>query len=141
MENGSITTPEQFKDDMILTFANAMKYNPPEHDVHKMAKSLNEMFVQKWEKEEDSIKQKWRLESSGGTHTPSLSGVHTSESIGPISITSYIETADNLQHVGTGKRLLDSDFKDDTPMTYEEKREVILCISKLAFLFFDFITA
>jgi hypothetical protein len=24
-----------------------------------------------------------------------------------------------------GKRLLESDFKDDSPMTYEEKREVV----------------
>ena len=82
MDNGNITTPEQFKEDMILTFANAMKYNPPEHDVHKMAKALNELFVQKWEKEEETIKQKWRLESSGGHHTPSVPGVHASESVG-----------------------------------------------------------
>jgi hypothetical protein len=84
MDNGTITTPEQFKDDVILTFANAMKYNPPEHDVHKMAKSLNELFVQKWEKEEDSIKQKWRLEANGGTHIPSAPGQHTSEPIGRV---------------------------------------------------------
>ena len=81
MDSGAMTTPEQFKDDMMLTFANAMKYNPPEHDVHKMAKALNELFVSKWEKEEDSIKQKWRLESSGGHHTPSAPGAH-SESVG-----------------------------------------------------------
>lgn len=111
MDNGTITTPEQFKDDVILTFANAMKYNPPEHDVHKMAKSLNELFVQKWEKEEDSIKQKWRLEANGGTHIPSAPGQHTSEPI--------------------GKRLLDTDFKDDTPMTYEEKRELSANMNKL----------
>jgi uncharacterized protein YpuA (DUF1002 family) len=64
MDNGTITTPEQFRDDMILTFANAMKYNPPENDVYKIAKSVNELFVQEWEKWEDSIKQKWRLKSS-----------------------------------------------------------------------------
>ncbi len=82
MDSGAMTTPEQFKDDMLLTFANAMKYNPPEHDVHKMAKALSELFVSKWEKEEDSIKQKWRLESSGGHHTPSAPGAHSSESVG-----------------------------------------------------------
>jgi len=111
MDSGAMTTPEQFKDDMLLTFANAMKYNPPEHDVHKMAKALSELFVSKWEKEEDSIKQKWRMESSGGHHTPSAPGAHSSESV--------------------GKRLMESDFKDDSPMTYEEKRELSANMNKL----------
>ncbi|KAJ1475073.1 Bromodomain-containing protein [Baffinella frigidus] len=39
---GQIHTPEQFKDDVMLTFANAMRYNPAAHDVHVMAKTLSD---------------------------------------------------------------------------------------------------
>ena len=86
MDNGNISNPDQFKDDVLLTFNNAMKYNPPEHDVHKMAKVLYDLFMSKWEKEEEIIKQKWRMESGGGV-TPSHPGSHASESFGkPLTV-------------------------------------------------------
>eukprot|EP01018_Ginkgo_biloba_P013705 Gb_30202 [translate_table: standard] len=42
------TSPRDFASDVRLTFANAMKYNPPGNDVHIMADTLNKMFEEKW---------------------------------------------------------------------------------------------
>nr|XP_043621102.1 transcription factor GTE12 [Erigeron canadensis] len=39
---------EAFAVDVRLTFANAMKYNPPENYVHSMAKELNLLFERRW---------------------------------------------------------------------------------------------
>lgn len=60
MENGQITNPEQFKEDTLLTFQNAMKYNPPTNDVHIMAKTLVDYFHSKWDHQEAAIMDKWR---------------------------------------------------------------------------------
>eukprot|EP00282_Hemiselmis_andersenii_P026421 CAMPEP_0172010114 /NCGR_PEP_ID=MMETSP1041-20130122/7555_1 /TAXON_ID=464988 /ORGANISM="Hemiselmis andersenii, Strain CCMP439" /LENGTH=122 /DNA_ID=CAMNT_0012664449 /DNA_START=19 /DNA_END=383 /DNA_ORIENTATION=+ len=65
MENNKITSPEQFKEDMMTTFQNAMRYNPANHDVHIMAKTLMELFHNKWDSQEDAIMQKWRYETTG----------------------------------------------------------------------------
>ncbi|XP_066339479.1 transcription factor GTE12-like [Miscanthus floridulus] len=47
---------EEFAADVRLTFSNAMKYNPPENDVHKVAKELNVIFDSEWE----SVQRKFR---------------------------------------------------------------------------------
>jgi hypothetical protein len=36
-------------------------YNPPAHDVHIMAKTMQELFVAKWEPQEGAIMEKWRI--------------------------------------------------------------------------------
>ncbi|EKX49800.1 hypothetical protein GUITHDRAFT_67457 [Guillardia theta CCMP2712] len=43
LDNGTITNPEEFKTNVVLTFDNAMRYNPSNHDVHIMAKTLKEV--------------------------------------------------------------------------------------------------
>lgn len=48
------STPMEFAEDVRLTFANAMKYNPPSNDVHFMALTLKQLFESKWK----SIEQK-----------------------------------------------------------------------------------
>ncbi|KAL3507440.1 hypothetical protein ACH5RR_032822 [Cinchona calisaya] len=41
-------TAEEFAFDVKLTFSNAMLYNPPDHDVHVMAKQLQCIFIRRW---------------------------------------------------------------------------------------------
>jgi len=41
-------SPQQFFDDVQLTFRNAMLYNPPGTDVHRMAKKLAKFFEKRW---------------------------------------------------------------------------------------------
>lgn len=41
-------TPMEFAEDVRLTFANAMKYNPPGNDVHYMAVNMSQFFEGKW---------------------------------------------------------------------------------------------
>ncbi|XP_031256799.1 transcription factor GTE10 isoform X1 [Pistacia vera] len=49
---------EEFVADVRLTFSNAMLYNPPENNVHKMAEELNDLFLMKWK----SLEDKWTHE-------------------------------------------------------------------------------
>ncbi|KAL3820197.1 hypothetical protein ACJIZ3_006102 [Penstemon smallii] len=46
---------EEFASDVRLTFSNAMTYNPPEGDVHKIAKFLNVNFSMKWKSLESKL--------------------------------------------------------------------------------------
>lgn len=49
---------DEFVADVRLTFSNAMLYNPPENNVHKMAQELNNLFDIKWK----SLEEKWSSE-------------------------------------------------------------------------------
>jgi hypothetical protein len=49
---------KEFADDIRLTFSNAMLYNPPTNNVHKMAEELNGIFETSWKALED----KWNHE-------------------------------------------------------------------------------
>lgn len=50
---------DEFAADVRLTFANAMKYNPPNNDFHLMAKRLDNTFNQRWK----LLEGKWKSES------------------------------------------------------------------------------
>ncbi|XP_070051551.1 transcription factor GTE12 isoform X1 [Nicotiana tomentosiformis] len=50
---------DAFAADVRLTFANAMKYNPPNNDFHLMAKRLDNIFNQRWK----LLEGKWKSES------------------------------------------------------------------------------
>ncbi|XP_059289748.1 transcription factor GTE12-like [Lycium ferocissimum] len=50
---------DEFAADVRLTFANAMKYNPPSNDFHLMAKRLDNAFNQRWK----LLEGKWKSES------------------------------------------------------------------------------
>ena len=47
---------EEFAADVRLTFSNAMTYNPPNNDVHLMAKELNKIFERKWKDLDKKLK-------------------------------------------------------------------------------------
>lgn len=48
-------SPNEFAEDVRLTFRNAMTYNPPGHDVYVMAEELWYIFEDKWEAIESEI--------------------------------------------------------------------------------------
>mmetsp|Transcript_10114 Transcript_10114/g.15830 ORF Transcript_10114/g.15830 Transcript_10114/m.15830 type:complete len:130 (-) Transcript_10114:575-964(-) len=66
LEAGLIAHPQQFHDDVLLTFENAMRYNPEENDVHIMAKELKQMFLAKWETSQVGIMEKFNNEPAAG---------------------------------------------------------------------------
>mmetsp|Transcript_62736 Transcript_62736/g.91966 ORF Transcript_62736/g.91966 Transcript_62736/m.91966 type:complete len:239 (+) Transcript_62736:196-912(+) len=105
-----IDSPESFEESVMLAFENAMQYNPATHDVHVMAKALKEVFVSKWDPLKPSVIEKWRVELSGGS-TGGGGGGDAAPAV--------------------GKRLVEADFSDDRPMTYEEKRELSANMNKL----------
>jgi hypothetical protein len=57
ISNGVYDLPREFCDDVRLTFANAMKYNPQGHEVYNMAKTLRGMFESKWKTMEEKVRE------------------------------------------------------------------------------------
>ncbi|XVE51527.1 hypothetical protein DITRI_Ditri02bG0049300 [Diplodiscus trichospermus] len=60
---------EEFVADIRLTFSNAMLYNPPSNNVHKMAEEMNELFEARWK----SLEEKWNQENFKVGHGKILS--------------------------------------------------------------------
>merc|ERR1712086_233911 len=50
LDSLSYKLPEQFAIDVRLTFNNAISYNKPEHDVHKLAKDMLRQFEKEYAK-------------------------------------------------------------------------------------------
>ncbi|KAJ4901025.1 Transcription factor GTE8 [Raphanus sativus] len=48
LASGGYSSPHEFAADVRLTFANAMTYNPPGHDVHIMGDILSKLFEARW---------------------------------------------------------------------------------------------
>ncbi|CAL5062604.1 unnamed protein product [Urochloa decumbens] len=55
LTNKRYAMDSEFAADVRLTFANAMKYNPPGNDVHAVAEQLNRIFDSEWR----SVIRKW----------------------------------------------------------------------------------
>ncbi|XP_022720339.1 transcription factor GTE12-like isoform X1 [Durio zibethinus] len=60
---------QEFVADIKLTFSNAMLYNPPSNNVHKMAEEMNEFFEARWK----SLEEKWNQENFKVGHGKILS--------------------------------------------------------------------
>lgn len=48
LDKNEYTTPQEFATDIRLIFTNCYKYNPPDHDVVKMARKLQDVFEYKY---------------------------------------------------------------------------------------------
>jgi len=49
-------TPDKFRDDVFLTFNNAMRYNPSGHDLFLIARRLKTFFASKWNLQKKAIR-------------------------------------------------------------------------------------
>ncbi|KAE8703297.1 Global transcription factor group E4 [Hibiscus syriacus] len=63
-------SPREFAEDVILTFSNAMLYNPKGQDVHIMAETLLGMFEEQWAAIECKYNLNRRFESSHDNSLP-----------------------------------------------------------------------
>ena len=82
-----------------------------ETTVHAMAKLVRDFFIQKWEPIKTAVMEKWRVEQRGGSSAAGGGGGDANPAV--------------------GKRLVEADFSDERPMTYEEKRELSANMNKL----------
>ncbi|KAK4742728.1 hypothetical protein SAY87_000729 [Trapa incisa] len=67
LENNLYLGIEEFSIDVRLTFSNAMLYNPPGNEVHRMADQLNKIFESEWK----VLEVKWNIGKSK-TGLPSM---------------------------------------------------------------------
>ncbi|OMO82797.1 hypothetical protein COLO4_22813 [Corchorus olitorius] len=72
--NNTYLGVEEFVADVKLTFSNAMFYNPPANNVHKMAEEMDEFFEGKWK----SLEEKWNQENKYGRLSVRLKDVDES---------------------------------------------------------------
>lgn len=56
LNKNEYSSVDEFAAHVRLTFCNAMRYNPPENNVHLMAKELNDLFNSEW----SALEAKWR---------------------------------------------------------------------------------
>lgn len=61
--SGAYSSPMGFAADVRLTFANALKYNPPGNDVHFMAETLSKYFEVRWKPIEKKLPVTINVES------------------------------------------------------------------------------
>lgn len=80
LEDSVYSSPLDFASDVRLTFANALKYNPPGDAVHNMAKTLSRVFENKWKRIE---KKMANVDSSGMCYNKpnSPDGVYESKQV------------------------------------------------------------
>ncbi|KAL4349086.1 hypothetical protein AHAS_Ahas10G0006800 [Arachis hypogaea] len=64
LEKNIYSSIEEFATDVRLTFSNAMTYNPPNNDVHLMAKELSKVFEKKWKDLDKKLKCEDDLEKN-----------------------------------------------------------------------------
>ncbi|XLT38295.1 hypothetical protein HN873_069587 [Arachis hypogaea] len=64
LEKNIYSSIEEFATDVRLTFSNAMTYNPPNNDVHLMAKELSKVFEKKWKDLDKKLKCEEDLEKN-----------------------------------------------------------------------------
>jgi hypothetical protein len=57
LDTGVYLLPTELCEDVRLTFANALKYNPQGHDVYMMAETLRGMFESKWKAIEVKVRE------------------------------------------------------------------------------------
>lgn len=55
LNNNEYSSVDEFAAHVRLTFSNAMRYNPPDNNVHYMAKELNDLFDSEW----NALNAKW----------------------------------------------------------------------------------
>lgn len=113
LENNEYSCAEEFASDVNLTFANAMRYNPPTNEVNHMARNLDRMFRTRWK----LVVDKWNHESSSVD--------------GEIIQTESCKYAnDKTQHYG-GKSSSDTAVQMKKSMALEEKKELLKELMKM----------
>ncbi|CAK9225835.1 unnamed protein product [Sphagnum troendelagicum] len=144
--NGYYFSPTSFADDVRLTFANAMTYNPQGHDVYVMAQVLAGLFNDRWKDiarklEEEKLKIKVEEETLAlddtiamGQANPlqdiqeHLKRVETQiQSLAKSSSRPSPAVRPSLAHGGKQR----PEFVQKRPMTFEEKRELSINLEKL----------
>ncbi|CAK9273231.1 unnamed protein product [Sphagnum jensenii] len=144
--NGYYFSPTSFADDVKLTFANAMTYNPQGHDVYVMAQVLAGLFNDRWKDiarklEEEKLKIKVEEETLAlddtiamGQANPlqdiqeHLKRVETQiQSLAKSSSRPSPAVRPSLAHGGKQR----PEFVQKRPMTFEEKRELSINLEKL----------
>lgn len=78
-------SPEEFAEDVRLTFRNAMTYNPKGHEVHTLAEELLQIFDEKWPIIEAEYTLDWRSDMSRdrGLPTPTSKKTMTPRPLPP----------------------------------------------------------
>ncbi|CAM6044778.1 unnamed protein product [Sphagnum compactum] len=141
--NGFYSSPISFADDVRLTFANAMTYNPQGHDVYVMAQVLLGLFNDRWKDiarklDEENLKIKVEEETlalddstSMGQTNNSLHDLHEHLKRVETQIQSLAKTRPSPAVRSSAQAKPRPDDVEKRPMTFEEKRKLSVNLESL----------
>ncbi|KAK4364059.1 hypothetical protein RND71_015417 [Anisodus tanguticus] len=131
LETNRYTSPEEFAEDVRLTFQNAMTYNPKGQDVYMMAEQLSKIFEEKWAPIEADYMRELRLLTDSGGKVGSKRTLDRSESTtNPVGSKTKSVTLPQ-----SGRTLIPKKPKAKDPnkrdMTYDEKQKLSTSLQNL----------
>ncbi|CAM6020199.1 unnamed protein product [Sphagnum balticum] len=141
--NGFYSSPISFADDVRLTFANAMTYNPQGHDVYVMAQVLLGLFNDRWKDiarklEEENLKIKVEEETLAlddsttvGQTNNSLHDLHEHLKRVETQIQSLAKSRPSPAVRSSAQAKPRPDDVEKRPMTFEEKRKLSVNLESL----------
>lgn len=156
MDEGNYAKKEEFEADVLLIFENCFQYNPPEHEVSAMARNLKEVFEKKMKEtfsgagnKSDESSSDFGDSDSDDERTRKLQAIEkklreVQEQLAYLTdLQARLMKASRRKKkkdLGAGKgskkdgegAVYDFDSEDDnTPMSYDEKRQLSLDINRL----------
>ncbi|CAK9192777.1 unnamed protein product [Sphagnum troendelagicum] len=141
--NGFYSSPISFADDVRLTFANAMTYNPQGHDVYVMAQVLLGLFNDRWKDiarklDEENLKIKVEEETlalddsiTTGQTNNSLHDLHEHLKRVETQIQSLAKSRPSPAVRSSAQAKPRPDDVEKRPMTFEEKRKLSINLESL----------
>ncbi|CAK9191335.1 unnamed protein product [Sphagnum troendelagicum] len=141
--NGFYSSPISFADDVRLTFANAMTYNPQGHDVYVMAQVLLGLFNDRWKDiarklDEENLKIKVEEETLAlddsitmGQTNNSLHDLHEHLKRVETQIQSLAKSRPSPAVRSSAQAKPRPDDVEKRPMTFEEKRKLSINLESL----------
>ncbi|CAM6090281.1 unnamed protein product [Calypogeia fissa] len=137
LDSGTYAQPQEFADDIRLTFSNAMTYNPTGHDVYVMADVLRELFEERWKNIEEKVDED-RLKMEVEEEALAAEGQGQSEHYQDLkqqirSIEDKIQSLTKRPSVGRppAQPKPRPDDVEKRPMTFDEKRKLSVALENL----------
>eukprot|EP00249_Psilotum_nudum_P024440 c29183_g1_i5 orf=546-2993(-) len=132
LDSKKYTSPCEFAEDVRLTFANALRYNPPGHDVHAMADLLRKLFESRWRSMEQKVKNLQMVEDGIAQDvqeslSPRISQVELGKPQRLVGDSRLINVASKteLSSKKKSKQHKPKAFRPERDMTVGEKRKLV----------------
>ncbi|KAJ8534557.1 hypothetical protein K7X08_016285 [Anisodus acutangulus] len=131
LETNRYTSPEEFAEDVRLSFQNAMTYNPKGQDVYMMAEQLSKIFEEKWAPiAADYMRELRLLTDSGGKVGPKRTLDRSESTTNPIGSKTKSVALPQSGRTPVPKKPKAKD-PNKRDLTYDEKQKLSTSLQNL----------